>query len=217
MSAEFNVRRQTSMIPTENKMPQLYPELGRLQPQLMLTAAFIGNGTLSQNAALMRREVVRLIDKAIYEYTLAQQAIIDQIAETHRPYEELVKGRIIYMIGFTDHMENCINATRRLVALLQNLRSDRSAPLQDKIKRRLVEAHANPLIDIRDTLEHMGEIISEDKMPDGHPVVIALGDDQASIQLGAYSLSFQSLSIILRALHSEAVILLAQPHAISAA
>lgn len=202
------------MIPTENKMPELYPELGRLQPQLLLAGAFVGNGTLSSNAALMRREVIRLMDKAIFEYSLARQAIIDQIAEGQRPYEELLKGRIIYMFGFTDHMENCVNATRRLIALMQHLRGDRSAPSQDRIKRRLINAHADPLIDIRDTLEHMGEMISKDEILDGHPVVIALGDDQATIQLGRHSLSFLSLSTILRALHSEAVGLLERLHAV---
>ncbi len=204
------------MIPTENKMPQLYPELGRMQPQLMLATVFVGNGSLSQNAALMRRHVIRLIDKAIFEYTLARQAVLDQIAESERPYEELLTGRVIYMFGFTDHMENCINATRRLLALMQYLRSDLSSPPQDKIKGRLIDAHASPLIDIRDTLEHMGEKISKDEILDGHPVVLSLGDDQASVQLGRHAISFLSLAIILRSLHSEAVSLLERPHAASA-
>ena len=208
--------RQANMIPTENKMPQLYPELGHLQPQLMLIVVFSGDGTLSQNAALMRREAIRLMDKAIFEYTLARQAIIDQIGEGQRSYDEQIRGRVIYMCGFTNHMENCINATRRLIALMQHLRGDRSAPLQDKTKRRLIDAHADPLIDIRDTLEHMGEMISNGKIQDGHPVVIALGDDQSSVQLGKHSLSFQSLATILRALHAQASIFLECPHAASA-
>ncbi len=200
------------MIPTENKMPQLYPELGRLQPQLMLTTTFVGNGSLSSNAAGMRHEVIRLMDKAIFEYTLARQAIINQISEGQRPYEELVEGRVIYMHGFINHIENCINAVRRLIALMEYLRSDRSAPLQDKTKRRLISALADDLIDIRNTLEHMGEMISESQILDGHPVVIAIGQDQASIQLGKHTLSFQSLTSMLRALHSEAVNLLERPH-----
>ena len=37
------------------------------------------------------------------------------IEERKRPAEEMAKtGRYIYMFGFTDHLENCINAVRRL-------------------------------------------------------------------------------------------------------
>ena len=112
-------------------MPSLYPALERLQPRFILTAAFAGNGTLSRNATQMRKNVIRLVDKAIFEYTNARNAILNQIAESQREYEELLKGRIIYMFGFTDHMENCLNAIRRILGLLERLRSEANAPVQD--------------------------------------------------------------------------------------
>jgi hypothetical protein len=202
-----------SMIPTECRMPSLYPELERLQPRLVLLVAFVGNGTLSQNAALIRRNLVRLVDKAVLEYSHSRQAILDQIAESQRSYEEMVKGRIIYMFGFTDHMENCLNATRRVLDLLQHLRADISAPIQDRITRRLVDAHAEPLIDIRNTFEHIGNAINNNDFGESQVVVLCLGDDQRSVRIGKHSLSFVSLVTILKAVHSEAKKLLEEPHA----
>lgn len=202
-----------TMVPTKCNMPSLYPELARLEPRLLLLSAFIGNGNLSRNAGLIRRNLVRLVDKAIFEYTLARQAVLDQIAESKRPYEEMIKGRVIYMFGFTNHMENCLNAVRRVIGLLEVLRSDVSAPAQDRITRRLVDAHAAPLIDIRDILEHMGSAVNEDEIQDGHAVILSLGPDESSVCIGAHSLSFSSLATIIKAVHSEANRLLEEPHA----
>ena len=197
-------------------MPSLYPELERLQPRLLLLVVFKGNGTLSQNASLIRRNLVRLVDKAIYEYSLARQAVLDQMAESKRTYEEMINGRIIYMFGFTDHMENCLNATRRILGLLQHLRADVSAPIQDRITRRLVDAHAGSLIEIRNTFEHIETSINDNDLGENQSVVLSYGEDQNSVQIGRHSLSFASLVTILKAVHSEAKRLLDEPHTISA-
>lgn len=199
-------------IPTTCKMPALYPELERLGPQLLVLTAFVGNGRLSRNGGLLRRNIVRLVDKAIFEYTLARQAVLDQIAESQRPLEELLSGRIIYMFYFTNHMENCVNAVRRVIGLLEALRSDTSAPVQDRITRRLTSAHAGSLLHLRDLLEHIGSAINADQIWDGHAAVLSLGPDESSVCIGAHQLSFFSLTTIMSALHAEAKRLLSEPH-----
>ncbi|MDY0978967.1 hypothetical protein [Stenotrophomonas sp. CFBP8994] len=201
-----------SMVPTECRMPSLYPELGRLQPQLILLAFFVGNGTLSQNAALIRRNLVRLIDKAVYEYSLARQTVLDQIAESQRSYEQMLGGRVIHMFGFTDHMENCLNATRRALDLLQHLRADLSAPAQDRIRRRLIESHAGSLIEVRNMFEHVGDAINNNEFGEGEMVILSYGDDQRGVCIGSNSLSFDSIATILRGIHEEARRLLEEPH-----
>lgn len=205
------------MIPTECNMPALYPELERLHPQMLLTAAFIGNGSLSQNAALMRKHLVRLVDKAIYEYSHAREAILDQLRESKRSYKEMLGGRVIYMFGFTDHMENCLNAMRRILDLLQHLRADTTAPSQDRLQRRLVESLSSSLVDIRNTFEHVGSAINNNEFGEGTMVVLGYGDDQNSVCIGAHSLSFSSITTILRAVHAEAKRLLVEPHGTNAA
>jgi len=143
--------------------------------------------------------------------------VLDQIAESQRSYEEMVGGRIIYMFGFTDHMENCLNATRRALDLLQHLRADLSAPAQDRIRRRLIDAHAGSLIDIRNSFEHVGDAINNNEFGEGEMVVLSYGDDQSSICIGKHSLSFNSIATILRGVHEEAKRLLEEPHQAGAA
>lgn len=201
-----------AIVPTECRMPSLYPELERLFPRLILLSAFVGNGRLSPNAALIRRNLVRLIDKSVYEYSLARQAVLDQISESQRSYEELVTGRIIYMFGFTDHMENCLNAARRALDLLQYLRSDVSAPAQNRVNRRLIDAHAGTLIDIRNTFEHIGSAINNNEFGQDEMVVLSYGDDQKGICIGKHTLTFSSIAAILRSIHEEALRLLEAPH-----
>lgn len=201
-----------TIVPTECRMPSLYPELERLQPRLILLTLFVGNGTLSQNAAMIRRNLIRLVDKAVYEYSLARHAVLDQIAESQRSYDEMLGGRIIYMFGFTDHMENCLNAARRALDLLQHLRADLSAPAQDRIKRRLIDAHAGSLIDVRNAFEHAGSAINNNEFGDGEMVVLSYGNDQSSIYIGKYTLSFNSIVTIIRGVHEEARRLMEEPH-----
>lgn len=199
-------------IPTECRMPSLYPDLPRLQPRLLMVTFFIGDGSLSQHAALIRRNVIRLVDKAIYEYSFAREAVLDQINESHRSNEEMLNGRVIYMFGFTDHMENCLNAMRRVLDLLQRLRADTSAPVQDRVARRLVEAHAGSLVDVRNMFEHIGDAINDNEFGEGQMVVLAYGDDENGVCIGEYSLSFHSITAILKVMHAEATRLLEEPH-----
>jgi hypothetical protein len=205
------------MIPTECNMPSLYPVLERLHPKLLLTVVFVGNGSLSQSASLIRRNLVRLVDKAVYEYSNARQAILDQMQESQRSYEEMLGGRVIYMFGFTDHMENCLNAIRRVLDLLQHLRADISAPAQDRLKRRLIESLSGSLVDIRNTFEHVGSAINNNEFGDGSMVVLGYGEDQHSVCIGNHTLSFHSIATILRAAHAEAKRLLEEPHRAGAA
>ena len=171
---------------------------------------FKGDGPLSPRAAALRRNVVRLADKAVWEYSAARAAVLAQIAEGNRTHEEMKQGRIIYTFGFTDHMENCLNAVRRVLSLLEHLRSEPTAPLQYRDTRRLIEAHARLIIGIRDTLEHLGERF-QDEIRQGDPVILKFGDDEKSVQLGNCRLTFDSLVIVLRATHQVADLLLKPP------
>ncbi len=169
----------------------------------MILASF-GEDSLSPKATTLRSNIVRLVDKAVREYMFARNAILEQVAECQRPVEELMKGRVLHMFGFVDHMENSINAIRRVLKFLELLRSDRSAPPQDRTRRRLVRAHSEPLIGIRDTLEHIGERLDKGPISNDQPVILKLGDDQESIILLDSRLTFSSIETILRAVHDEA-------------
>lgn len=100
-------------------------------------------------------------------HSLTRQPALNQIPESQRSYEEMLGGRIIYTFGFTDHMENHLNAARRALDLLQYLRADLSAPAQDRIRRRLIEAHADSLVDVRNGFEHVGSGVNNNEFAKG--------------------------------------------------
>jgi len=54
--------------------------------------AFIGDPGVNQKERLYRRNFVRLVDKGISEYQMARNAILADIAEAKRPYEDMVKN-----------------------------------------------------------------------------------------------------------------------------
>ncbi|MCQ3829269.1 hypothetical protein HXX02_07410 [Microbulbifer elongatus] len=192
------------IVPTTCNMPALHPELMPLLGAEML----FPSSHLSQKAYLMRKNIVRLVDKAVYEYSYARKAVLDQISEKQRSTEELMNGRIIYMFGFTNHMENCLNSVRRVLELLKSLKSDPSAPAQDRDRRKTLQRESQSLIKIRNTIEHMGEDIQKGGYSNNEPVILGLSNDEYSICIGSHSLSFVSLVLVLRELHAEAQSLL---------
>ena len=146
------------MIPKDCKMPDL-SELERLQGALTLRVVFTqADAKNGRKAALLRRIFIRLMDKSITEYEEARKALDLQVQESKRPPEEMQEtGRIIYMFSFSDHMENCINAVRRLLRLLERINAEKDAPIVPRDKKRFLSSQGKRLIDLRDAFEHMDE------------------------------------------------------------
>ncbi|HWE37762.1 MAG TPA: hypothetical protein VG406_14435 [Isosphaeraceae bacterium] len=114
---------------TECKMPDLSDcSAVRLQGWSLLHAFFLGDPGVTSKGRLYRRNFARLVDKSIYEYQMSRKAVLDEIAERQRPYEQMAaEGRPMYILGFTDHFENCLNSVNRALNLFERLRLSRSA------------------------------------------------------------------------------------------
>lgn len=82
------------------------PDLSGLEKLIPVLIAhlFVGDG-LNREQGLLKRDFVRLVDKAIREYEAARTAIVAQIQ----------KGGALYTIAFTDHFETCVNAINRAI------------------------------------------------------------------------------------------------------
>lgn len=192
-------------------MPDLYPELGRLRGPWALLDLFVDQGPLSDEMRAFRALIIRLTDKAIREYSLAKIELQNQINESKRPLDELMKGRIIYMFGFVDHLENCINAAHRIQMLSREIHRDPTAPHLDNRLRGRIGHLAGELKEIRHSLEHPEERIRDGRLGNDGPLAISLSDDAQGIALGPHILSFDALAEILRAAHELAEKLLNQP------
>lgn len=191
------------MIPTEQKMDDL-SGLPKLLPTLMLNLAFAqGDKGVSRQTALNRRVFIRLLDKAVDEYEESRNLIAAQIADGQLSTDEMTRsGRHIYMFKFVDHMENCISTLRRILRFLDILRGNRDGLTFPRTLRRQIESLVTPIVEVRNTVEHMDKRIRNDEIGPDEPVMLKVTDSQDGVMIGCQSLRFSDLSALIRQLHS---------------
>jgi len=191
------------MIPTELKMEDL-SGLEKLQPTMILNLSFAqGDKDISRRTALHRRVYIRLVDKAVDEYLGARKLIVAQIAEGQRSTEEMTRnGRYIYMLKFVDHMENCVSTVRRILRFLDILKGNQDGLAFSRNVRKHIESLTTPIVDVRNTLEHMDERIQKDDIQENEPVMLKVTDSQDGIMIGGQSLKFSTLSTLIKQLHT---------------
>lgn len=195
-------------IPKECKMPDLAdldsPLMNRLIVQLM-----IGEKDFSSNAAKYRRNFVRLIDKAIREYSEARNLIIAQIKESKRSAAEISeKGRFLLLLGFPDNMETCINAVSRLFKLLFAINREKQSPKLPRDLRKLVQSQRDSIKNVRDSIEHMDEYIQRGEISPGKPLMLSINKEVDGIEISDFNISFENLAMILRNMNEFALYLL---------
>jgi len=192
-------------IPSECKMPDLSGLDSSLKARLMVQA-LVGDPGVSQEVGLYRREFIRLVDKAEDEYQEARAAILAQIAEANRPAEEMAKhGRQIFMFQFTDHIETCINAVRRLFRLLERIKSEKESLEIPTELLELVEAKTNSIAHVRNAAQHMDERIEKGKRTSGEPIMLTLSKNEDGVVVLKHELKFEELAMVLKKMHEIAV------------
>ena len=160
-----------------------------------------GDEQLPPKTRLYRRNFIRLVDKAVLEYSKARQALCAQVDEPHRPPEELERGRLLYIFTFANHLENCLNAIRRLMNHLDKFKSDKNGIEIDRTIRRSIESTSTSLIEIRDTVEHLDDRIQKDKIGPAQSITLSITNDQRGAEIAGTMISFTELERIIRRLH----------------
>jgi hypothetical protein len=183
------------------------PDLSHLETLIpgFMTAVLVADGKLlTSRERLYVRIFVRLVEKAINEYTKARRHIIAEVEEAQRSAEEMTKhGRRLYLLGIINHMENCINAARRLFSLLDSVKRERGGLSIDRSLRKRIESHYEKIRDIRVAVEHIEGEIQKDAGT--KPVMLALTDDEDGVQIAGYKLKFEDLARLLEHFHELAL------------
>lgn len=149
---------------------------------------------------------MRLVDKAVYEYQKARDTLVAGVDDWNHPVEDMVKRGKLFKL--TDHTENCINAVRRLLQLLDRIKSDSGAPIIDRMQRKSIETYSRSVKDVRDTIEHMDERIHKDQLGEDKPIVLKLSDQGDRVEIGDTYITFNDLAQTIRKLHEIAARLL---------
>jgi len=192
-------------------MPPL--TLKPLLEEFSLRMMFSGNGSLSMKSAQLTLNMVRLVDKAAREYELARRCIDEQIIEEQRYQKSPEEGYTLTpILRFTDHMENCLNATNRVLTLHKALRSDSvTSRMQDRDRRKRILDAGDPIRKIRDLSEHINKAIHKGEIGKDQPIMLKLGDDQSSVRIGQHVIALDTLADVLRHAHTEAAKFLVAP------
>jgi hypothetical protein len=168
------------------------PDLSGLPPLLpgLIATVLVSEGVyLTERERLYYRVFLRLADKAVREYMWAREAVI---AETKRFRKG---GQEFHVVSFMDHIENCINACRRLYALLECVKTENGGLPIERIKRRVVEAHFEELKNVRVAIEHVDEKIQNGEITTG--IMPSFTDDDKSLKMLGHTMRFCDLAAVL--------------------
>lgn len=147
------------------------PDISDLHPSakgVFLAKSIIGGYEKTEEKTQLKLAVsVRLIDKAIHEYSYARNAVLVGEAESAMSYEDINRrgqGQLIYGANITNHLENCINALGRIYATMKNGKGSVSQTVKN----------------MRNMVEHMDE-----KMRKGvyGPIGLDISEDASSIKI----------------------------------
>jgi len=180
------------------------PDLSGLDSSLkarLLVQVIVGDPGVSQEVGLYRRNFIRLVDKALNEYHEARKAKLNVVAEKNR---RDVKHLYI-MFDFTDHIETCINAVRRLYKLLDRIKSEKQSPEIPRELRKLVERKYDSIKNIRDGVEHMDDRIRSGERAVGEPIMLTVSENNEALVVLDYELKFEELAMVLKKMHEIAV------------
>lgn len=205
------------MVPEKCEMP----DLSDLEPALfrgILLRMFTGEPGLSHEQSLYRKTFIRLVDKSIGEYQAARQLILTQLEDDSKPFELMMtEGRLLCVHHFVDCFEDCINALRRALRLLDRIKDTGSPLALPRLARRSVEAREDAVKNVRNTVEHIDEVIQRGELSDGQAVALWFSKDGLGAEVGSFAIRFFDVSVTLRRMHEIAASLLqadvvAAPH-----
>ena len=188
----------------ECKMPKL--EIDTKAVSRYWGARIIGSD-IGNPAEMHRAIFIRLVDKAPYEYVMARNTVLAQIErkDIGHPLTTFIGGVPFYYVVIGNHLETCINATRRALRILKRMKDKKTPFFIDRIFRRNVERFFEGINDTRDTLEHIEDDIVKGEIKKGQPYLPTINADASEIEIGGRRLSLISLAEVISKLHEFAL------------
>lgn len=181
----------------ECKMPKLKNDLIKDKLTMFIVISIIGgrDRNLDKKLISYRKIFVRLVDKSIFEYSSARENIINQINSDN--------NIIYYYFLAVNHLENCINTTKRLFNLFDRIKKIKENPfIEDKILKKLVNPYLKPIEKVRNSIEHIDKDIQNEIIESKQPISLKIDYENASkVSIGKYELSLICLSKIITNFH----------------
>jgi hypothetical protein len=197
--------RFDAMLPTACNMPDLSGLQSHSPQGTFILNQLIGAGINFPPAmASYRRNIVRLADKAVHDYTDVRKCVLAQISEAQRPHNEMLRGRQIYMFGAIDRLEDCIITVQRLFRYFEKVKSDRIGFPLDRLLRKQLESVEESIRETRNLIEHLDDDIKNERTQEGENTAPALDAETRMISLAGAQLPVGTLARAIRHFHKFA-------------
>lgn len=179
------------MLVIECKMPDISDLKPSVVSHFLLTSLAGFDKKHTKKTMVCLSVISRLIDKAIYEYSVARETAIEDEKENKLTYAEIMNrndGQYMYMCPIINHLENCINALSRIFKLLALLPKEYSF------------AHQKQIVDVRNTIEHMDERISSSRQGS---LSLNISKDALSVEITGQIIKLEDIADQIRLLYRE--------------
>jgi hypothetical protein len=135
------------------------------------------------------------VDKAVREYNAGRDLLVRDAASS--------KDVSSHLEGL-GRFETCINSTKRAMRFIDKLATRQAGPEVERLTRRLLQHHEALITSIRDSLEHMDDIVQKGELNQGEPHALHISPDCEFLEIASYQLSCASLAGLLRRLRGRA-------------
>jgi hypothetical protein len=146
-----------------------------------------------QTAAFTRRLVfqfVHVVEKAVWEYEQARAACVRLASKPGGASFQ----RVVW------HLETCFNSIRRAYNCLGRLKGREDAPTVERGRRRFLARDSSTVKELRNTIEHIDEIIARGGLYRGQPSGPMFSEDGTRLEVGPHAIRIADLVSILRTL-----------------
>lgn len=173
------------------------PDLGHLDipviANYLLNLAFVNRG--GHNDPQVRSYVHSFIlgtDKALRAYNAGRARLLE--------YTQSQNSTTLLLHGSSE-FETCITTLKRCLSLADRMASHPENPEIERTLRRLLDSYQRTVRPIRDAIEHMDEDIARGEVRPGDPLMLAVSQDGAFLEIGQHRLAFVALGACLSQLH----------------
>jgi hypothetical protein len=188
-----SARKDLAFPPQVSDMPDLSGLYSKNILPWILNITLRAQGPTSHPSVAYTAGYVRLVDKAVREYELSRHALeefVDGGAESLSPY-----------FRAADHLENCLNATRRAIRYAHRIRRDPDALHVEKHELP-IKGEEGRVAAFRNATEHAEQQLADGTLQEGEATILMI--HQGSFSLGNYEESFRWLAELLTELHALA-------------
>jgi hypothetical protein len=137
-------------------------------------------------------------DKALRSYNVGR-TLLNQYAQSRNSTTLLLQGLADF--------ETCVTTVKRCLAFADRMASHPENPEIERTLRRLLTSYQRTVTPVRDAIEHMDQDIARGEAGPGSPIMLAVDQGGAVLEIGRNRLTFIELAACLTQLHTLAMAL----------